>query len=203
MRWDPSPKTMQRRATSSIRVDEGLVLRPASKSHLPEIIEAFEETWPEVIRAMPWINPDKEIRPQIQEFIGDTERKGRAGLLHHWIMIRPWDGYVIGLIGFDRVTRSKEATWNLGYWVRSSEQRHGYARRSIDAVLGWLGQVGVLTVEVKVDPNNTPGSKTVTQTVSKWKGERCVSGDSAITVAGIRTLHECHLIEVGTETSSN
>ena len=203
MRWDPSPKTMQRRATSSIRVDEGLVLRPASKSHLPEIIEAFEETWPEVIRAMPWINPDKEIRPQIQEFIGDTERKGRAGLLHHWIMIRPWDGYVIGLIGFDRVTRSKEATWNLGYWVRSSEQRHGYARRSIDAVLGWLGQVGVLTVEVKVDPNNTPGSKTVTQTVSKWKGERCVSGDSAITVAGIRTLHECHLIEVGTETPSN
>ncbi len=203
MRWDPSPKTMQRRATSSIRVDEGLVLRPASKSHLPEIIEAFEETWPEVIRAMPWINPDKEIRPQIQEFIGDTERKGRAGLLHHWIMIRPWDGYVIGLIGFDRVTRSKEATWNLGYWVRSSEQRHGYARRSIDAVLGWLGQVGVLTVEVKVDPNNTPGSKTVIQTVSKWKGERCVSGDSAITVAGIRTLHECHLIEVGTETSSN
>tara|TARA_B100000902_G_C27213669_1_gene865788 strand:- start:620 stop:1204 length:585 start_codon:yes stop_codon:yes gene_type:complete len=194
---------MQRRATSSIRVDEGLVLRPASKSHLPEIIEAFEETWPEVIRAMPWINPDKEIRPQIQEFIGDTERKGRAGLLHHWIMIRPWDGYVIGLIGFDRVTRSKEATWNLGYWVRSSEQRHGYARRSIDAVLGWLGQVGVLTVEVKVDPNNTPGSKTVIQTVSKWKGERCVSGDSAITVAGIRTLHECHLIEVGTETSSN
>lgn len=197
MRRAPFPKTMHRRATSSIRVDEGLVLRPASKPHIPEIVEAFEETWPDVIRAMPWINPDKEIRPQIEEFIGDTERKGRTGLLHHWIMIRPWDGYVIGLIGFDRVTRSDRATWNLGYWVRSSEQRHGYARRSIDAALGWLGQVGELIVEVKVDSNNIPGSKTVLRTVRKWKGERYVPGDSAITVAGVRTMHECHLIEVG------
>ena len=197
MRWSSSPKIMHRRAPSSIRVDEGLVLRPASRTLTPEIVEAFEETWPDVIRAMPWINPDNEIRPQIEDFIADTERKGRTGLLHHWIMIRPWDGYVIGLIGFDRVTRSNRATWNLGYWVRSSEQRHGYARRSIDAALGWLGQVGELIVEVKVDPNNAPGSKTVVRTIRKWKGERCVSGDSAITVAGVRTMHECHLIEVG------
>ena len=188
---------MHRRATSSIRVDEGLVLRPESRTHTPEIVEAFEETWPDVIRAMPWINPDNEIRPQIEDFIADTERKGRTGLLHHWIMIRPWDGYVIGLIGFDRVTRSNRATWNLGYWVRSSEQRHGYARRSIDAALDWLGQGGELIVEMKVDPNNAPGSKTVVRTVKKWNGERCVSGDSAITVAGVRTMHECHLIEVG------
>ena len=192
---------MHRRATSSIRVDEALVLRPVSKSHIPEIVEAFEETWPDVIRAMPWINPDKEIRPQIENFVQETERKGRTGFLHHWIMIRPWDGYVLGVIGFDRVTRSDRATWNLGYWVRSSEQRHGYARRSIDAVLGWLGQVGDIIVEVKVDPNNAPGSKTVIRTVRKWKGERCVSGDSAITVAGVRTMHECHLIEVGPEPS--
>ena len=197
MRWSPSPKIMHRRATSSIRVDEGLVLRPESRTHTPEIVEAFEETWPDVIRAMPWINPDNEIRPQIEDFIGDTERKGRTGLLHHWIMIRPWDGYVIGLIGFDRVTRSDRATWNLGYWVRSSEQRHGYARRSIDAALDWLGQGGELIVEMKVDPNNAPGCKTVVRTVKKCNGERCVSGDSAITVAGVRTMHECHLIEVG------
>jgi len=201
MRRSPSTKIMHRRATSSIRVDEGLVLRPATKNNIPEIVEAFEETWPDVIRAMPWINPDKEIKSQIENFIRDTERKGRTGLLHHWIMVRPWDDYVIGLIGFDRITRSDRATWNLGYWVRSSEQRHGYARKSIDAALSWLGQVGELIVEVKVDPNNAPGSKTVIRTVRKWNGERYLSGDSAITVAGVRTLHECHLIEVGPESS--
>ena len=197
MRRTTVARPMQRRATSSIRVDEGLVLRPASKRYIPEIIEAFNETWPDVMRAMPWINPDRDTKSQIENFILDTERKGRAGLLHHWCMIRPWDGYVVGLLGFDRVTRSERAVWNLGYWVRSSEQRHGYARRSIEASLHWLAQTGKILVEVKVDPNNNPGLKTVEMILKKWGGERCVSGDSAITVAGVRTLHHCHLIEIG------
>jgi len=192
---------MSRRATVSIRVDDGLVLRPASPSVLTELQEAFEETWPEVSRAMPWIDIERDLKQQILSFLDETQRLGRSGLLHHWVMIRPWDGFLIGLVGFDRVTRSERATWNLGYWVRSSEQRHGYARRSIDSVLDWLGQVGEMIVEVKVDPNNTAGSKTVIRTVRKWKGERCVSGDSPITVAGIRTMHECHLIELGPGTS--
>ena len=197
MVWRSSSRPLQKRATSSIRIDDGLVLRPASKIHISDIVEAFEETWPEVIRAMPWINPDIEIRAQIEDFINDTETKGKSGILHHWVMIRPWDGYLLGLVGFDRVTRSSEAMWNLGYWVRSSEQRHGYARKSIDATLGWIRHTGNITVEMKVDPNNLPGSKTVHRTVKKWGGERCASGDSAITVAGVRTRHECHLIHIG------
>ena len=199
MVWSRSPGTRHKRATSSISVDEGLVLRPATKSHTSEILEAFEETWPDVMRAMPWVNPDKDAKTQISDFILDTERKGRAGLLHHWVMIRPWDGYLIGLIGFDRVTRSSRAKWNLGYWVRSSEHRHGYARRSIDAVLAWIGQIEEQVIEIKVDPNNIPGSKTVTRTVRKWKGKRHAPGDSAITVAGVRTMHECHLLEIRPE----
>jgi len=197
MRRSQPQRYMHRRATSSIQIDEGLVLRPASRTHLPDIIEAFEETWPEVIRAMPWINPDKDVNPQIKDFIEDTERKGRAGLLHHWAMIRPWDGYLLGLVGFDKVTRSDRAVWNLGYWVRSSEQQHGIARKSIDATLKWLGQMDRVTVELKVDPKNVPGRNTVMRAVRNWAGQRCVSGDSAITVSGIRTLHECHVIEVG------
>ena len=197
MRHSPSQRSMLRRATSSIRVDDGLVLRPASSTHVSDIIEAFEETWPDVIRAMPWINPDKEVNAQIEDFVQETERKGRAGLLHHWVMVRPWDEFILGLVGFDRVTRSNRAVWNLGYWVRSSEQQHGIARKSIDAALRWLGQIEDLAVELKVDPKNEAGRHTVMRTVRNWGGERCIEGDSAITVAGVRTLHECHIIVVG------
>ncbi|MAS88840.1 MAG: hypothetical protein CMA33_03210 [Euryarchaeota archaeon] len=197
MRHSSPQRPMLRRATSSIRVDDGLVLRPASNIHVSDIIEAFEETWPDVIRAMPWINPDKEVNAQIEDFVQETERKGRAGLLHHWVMVRPWDEFILGLVGFDRVTRSNRAVWNLGYWVRSSEQQHGIARKSIDAALRWLGQIEDLAVELKVDPKNEAGRHTVMRTVRNWGGERCIEGDSAITVAGVRTLHECHIIVVG------
>ena len=197
MRHSPSQRSMLRRATSSIRVDDGLVLRPASSTHVSDIIEAFEETWPDVISAMPWINPDKEVNAQIEDFVQETERKGRTGLLHHWVMVRPWDEFILGLVGFDRITRSNRAVWNLGYWVRSSEQQHGIARKSIDAALRWLGQIEDLAVELKVDPKNEAGRHTVMRAVRNWGGERCIEGDSAITVAGVRTLHECHIIAVG------
>ena len=190
---------MQRRATTTIKVDDGLQMRPANTTHLDTLQEAFEETWPEVSRAMPWILPEKEIEPQLADFLDETERTGRVGRMHHWVLNRPWDEAVLGLLGFDRVTRSAEAEWNLGYWVRSSEQRRGVASRAIEAALTWLGELESVSIELKVDPNNAAGKRTVERTVRRWKGSRCVSGDSAITVAGVRTPHECHLITIGPE----
>jgi RimJ/RimL family protein N-acetyltransferase len=174
-----------------------MVLRPANTSHSIDLREAFEETWPEVSRAMPWILPEQEIGNQIDEFLDEAERMGRVGRMHHWVILRPWDSTILGLIGFDTVTRSLEADWNLGYWVRSSEQRRGIATRAIEAVLLWLGDLQNTQIELKVDPNNLAGKHTVERTVRKWGGSRCVRGDSSITVAGIRTEHECHIIEVG------
>ena len=188
---------MVRRTTSSIRIDDNLVLRPVGLDHAEELIEAFEETWPEVSRAMPWINPDSPIPSQIEDFLEESERLGRTGRMHHWTMIRPWDNGFLGLIGYDNVTRSSVAKWNLGYWVRSSAQRHGIARKSINAVLSWMGEAESMIIEVKVDPLNLAGQGTVLQTVRNWNGERCVSGDSAVTVAGVRTVHECHIIQIG------
>ena len=76
-------------------------------------------------------------------------------------MVDPRSDRLIGLIGFDKVTRSKKSDWNLGYWVRSLDQRQGIARRSIDAVLKWIGEGSRVVIEVKVDPNNKAGLTTV------------------------------------------
>ena len=59
---------MSRRPTVSIRVDERLVLRPAALKNLENLTEAFQETWPEVSKAMPWINPDKDVKDQLSDF---------------------------------------------------------------------------------------------------------------------------------------
>ncbi|MFQ3343912.1 MAG: GNAT family N-acetyltransferase [Candidatus Poseidoniales archaeon] len=184
------------RATSSIRVNDNLILRPVTLEYLSDLIEAFEETWPEVSWAMPWIVPEKPLRQQIADFITETEEKGRKGILHHWVMMRSWDNFALGLIGFDRITRSGKAVWNLGYWVRSSEQQHGIARMSADAALGWIRERKPICIELKVDPQNVPGRSTVLRIVKEWNGERCIEGDTAITISGIRTVHECYLVEI-------
>ena len=189
---------MGRRPTVSIRVDDRLVLRPAALKNLERLTEAFLETWPEVSRAMPWINPDEDVEKQLSDFLDEAERMGRAGLLHHWTMEDPRSDRLMGLIGYDRVTRSNKSDWNLGYWVRSLDQRQGIARRSIDAVLKWIGEGSQTVIEVKVDPNNKAGLTTVRRALRDWGGVRAPEGDASITVAGLRTMHHCHLIEVGT-----
>ena len=74
---------MLRRATTTIRVDDTLVLRPATEEYSEALLEAFEETWPEVSRAMPWINPDMPFDSQMQDFLIETEGMGGSGMLHH------------------------------------------------------------------------------------------------------------------------
>ena len=64
---------MLRRATTTIRVDDTLVLRPAMEEYSEALLEAYEETWPEVSRAMPWINPDTPFESQMQDFLAETE----------------------------------------------------------------------------------------------------------------------------------
>ena len=184
------------RTTSSIRVNDNLILRPATQEYLSDLIEAFEETWPEVSWAMPWIVSEKPLYSQISNFINETEEKGRKGILHHWVIIRAWDNFVLGLIGFDRITRSDKAVWNLGYWVRSSEQQRGIARMSVDAALDWIKEKKPVFIELKVDPNNIPGRSTVFRIVNDWNGKRHIEGDAAITISGLRTMHECYLVEI-------
>lgn len=98
MRVRASAVDMQLRATTTIMVDDELVMRPANTTYTRDLLEAFEETWPEVSRAMPWILPENEIEPQIADFLDETERTGRVGRMHHWVLIRPWDEAVLGCL---------------------------------------------------------------------------------------------------------
>ena len=50
--------------------------RPASFKNLEDLTEAFLETWPEVSRAMPWINPDRDVEGQLSDFLDEAERMG-------------------------------------------------------------------------------------------------------------------------------
>ena len=65
---------MGKRATASIRIDESLVLRPAGPSVLEDLREAFEETWPDVSRAMPWIKQDDGLSDQISLFLEEKPK---------------------------------------------------------------------------------------------------------------------------------
>jgi RimJ/RimL family protein N-acetyltransferase len=183
--------------TPLLEIDEQTFLRPVEMSLLDELLVACEESWPEVLQAMPWLELSEALEPQLEEFLTDVERLGRAGMLHHWtIYSRDATERMQGLIGFDRSTKSPDAHWNLGYWVRRSGQRRGLATSSIDRVLQWIGgaQGGPVAVELSVDPGNIAGAATVEAACMRWCGRRHPSGDSVVDVAGEQIPHACYII---------
>ena len=186
--------------TPTLVVDDELLLRPADPVHHSQFCVAFEESMPDVLPAFPWFEMDVETPEQLLDYLREVERMGRAGMLYHWVIIaRGEQGEserFLGLVAFDRTTRTRYGAWNLGYWVRSDETRKGVASRSVDRALEWMaGSQGTpFAVEVTVDPNNEAGILTATSICARWQGRREQSGDGLVEVAGEQRQHITFLL---------
>ncbi len=75
------------RAIPTLVVNDDLVLRPAGPIHLEPLIDAFQESWPDVVQALPWYEIDLEMESQPRDYLADVERMGRTGMAYHWVII--------------------------------------------------------------------------------------------------------------------
>ena len=53
-----------------------LRLLPAGPIHLSDIIEAMDESGDEIYQAMPWLELDEPIPPQVAEYLQDVQQYG-------------------------------------------------------------------------------------------------------------------------------
>jgi RimJ/RimL family protein N-acetyltransferase len=174
------------RTIPTLIVDDELVLRPVGPMHLEALVEAFEESTPEVIHGLPWYNIEEEMLAQLQGYLIDVNQMGKTGRAHHWAIIDSNDESFLGLLALDRFTRTQRAHWNIGYWVRRSACRRGIAKRTSMKALDWLSttQGGPTAVEITVDPNNEAGLATCNSLVKAWDGVRAPEADGEVEVAG-------------------
>ena len=174
------------RTIPTLIVDDELVLRPVGPMHLEALVEAFEESTPEVIHGLPWYNIEEEMLAQLQVYLIDVNQMGKTGRAHHWAIIDSNDETFLGLLALDRFTRTQRAHWNIGYWVRRSACRRGIAKRTSMKALDWLSttQGGPTAVEITVDPNNEAGLATCNSLVKAWNGVRAPEADGEVEVAG-------------------
>ena len=186
--------------TPTLTVDDNLLLRPVGAVHHSQFCIAFEESMPDVLQATPWFEPDEETPEQLLDYLREVEIMGRGGLLHHWAIIARGEQEeserFLGLVAFDRTTRTRYGAWNLGYWVRSDSTLRGVASRSVDRALEWLAgsQGAPFAVEVTVDPENKAGMQTAASICGRWQGRREQSGDGIVEVAGEKLHHITFLL---------
>ncbi len=169
-----------------------LQLSPAGPEHLESVLAGVEQSRPEVHRALPWVEWDQDLGPQIQEYLEEVDRLGRGGLTHHWVVLE--DGEMGGLVALDHTPHLVVGHWNLGYWIRNEHQGQGLAGRAIDAALDWVGRGGLTSLEIRVDPANIAGVATAESVARRWRGHRLVEGDREVEVEGEMVMHHCWLI---------
>ena len=179
------------RAIPTLVVNDDLVLRPAGPIHLEPLIDAFQESWPDVVQALPWYEIDLEMESQLRDYLADVERMGRIGMAYHWVIISRADESFLGLVAFDRTTRTQRGEWNLGYWVVKGATRRGIANLTSDRALEWISttQGAPTAVEITVDPKNEAGVATCESLVRRWGGRRAEEGDGQVQVGGHLTEH--------------
>ncbi|MDP6325828.1 MAG: GNAT family N-acetyltransferase [Candidatus Thalassarchaeaceae archaeon] len=184
------------RTIPTLIVDDELVLRPVGPMHLEALVEAFEESTPEVIHGLPWYDIEEEMLVQLQDYLIDVNNMGKTARAYHWAIIDSRDETFLGLLALDRFTRTQRAHWNIGYWVRRSACRRGIAKRTSMKALDWVSttQGGPTAVEITVDPNNEAGLATCNSLVNAYNGVRAIEGDGEVEVAGKSRHHITFLL---------
>lgn len=141
---------------------ERLLIRPPQLSDILPCLEAIHETYDQLHRWMDWAR-----NPSGQE--GATDEHVRLGI-HQWqelqqgrpadplplFMFRRSDGRFLGASGYH------DCVWNvprleIGYWLRKSEQGHGYMTEAVYAISEVaLEQWQALRLTIACDASNLP-----------------------------------------------
>ena len=97
------------------------------------------------------------------DFRGRDERKGRVPS-HTWLTVRQSDGRVVGIVNYRPSPLTDfmlQYSGNIGYCIRPSERRKGYAKEQLRLTLEECRKAGEEKVLVTCDPVNIGSEKTI------------------------------------------
>ncbi len=132
---------------------ESLLLRPFRSDDAQPICEAVIESLDDLLPWLPWCHP--------RYTIDDTRTflEGRAAAYENdgeyaFAIVERADGRFVGACGINQIDEAN-ARANLGYWMRSSATRRGYATQATLILAGWVFQtLGLQRIEIVVAVGN-------------------------------------------------
>ncbi len=185
--------------TPELHVGEDLLLRPAANNVLVAMFDAYQEDPEAAQAALPWLDPNEDVRRQLRDMLYDIEAQNGNDRLHFWSIHTTGTDEFVGLIGLGDELQSHHAAFNLGYWVRLAHRKKGIATRCVNCIFTWLAErSNTTTVEIAVHPHNEAGLATADAICTAWNGERLPE------FIGIefneRTVpHHLHFVDLGPE----
>ena len=134
---------------------ERLVVRCWEPRDAAALTEAIDESVEHLSPWMPWVHHEPQTVDDRVELLRRFRGEFDLGTDFVYGILAPDDVRVVGGSGLH--TRVGDAAVEIGYWIRVSETRKGYASEAVaaltQAAFAWCG---VDRVEINVDPENEP-----------------------------------------------
>jgi|TARA_B100001540_G_C15725190_1_gene604937 RimJ/RimL family protein N-acetyltransferase len=156
-------------------------------------MNAINEKPEDLMNAMPWVKTSRKIRPQIINFVLESEIQSDCGEINLWSIKKTDTNELIGLIGVDNMTH-QGGDLNFGYWVKYSFQKRGIASKVIPEVLKWLSKVhNTKTLEITVNPDNISGLATCKYIIRKMKLDENVFQETILLHHNKKVLYHTYM----------
>ena len=186
--------------TPELDLDQGLMLKPVSKSILPSLLEAYNEDPAAAQTALPWLDASFNVQGQLSDMLFDVESQAGADRLHVWWICKPEGNTFVGLVGLGDELQLIGSSYNLGYWVRPSYQRKGIAIMAANRIFTWLddrarNEEQHHRIEITVHPHNVAGLATATRICQAWQGET-VEEFIGIEIGERTVPHRLHIVDL-------
>lgn len=130
-----------------------LLLRVPAPEFAEAVIEAIRESFEELHQWMAWAREIPDLATERTHLEG-VRRHMVAGESLDYFLFRRSDQRLLGACGFPRIDRPA-GCYEIGYWIRSSDTGHGYAREAVHrcAVLAFAS-LGAERVEIRMSDRN-------------------------------------------------
>jgi RimJ/RimL family protein N-acetyltransferase len=162
----------------TLRVSPPVVLRPLTLADVPEIYAAVNESRAELARWMPWCTPDYD-QSGVAAFVENSAMDRQVGRAYEF-GIFDVDGVFLGNCGLNTLNVENKLA-NLGYWVRSSRTRRGFATSAVGALARWgFENTGLNRLEIVVALGNVASQRVAERAFALREGtlrQRLVLGD--------------------------
>ena len=138
--------------------NETLHLRPFRMEDGETIYQAVRESRRELGEWLSWCHPDYTIQDTLQFLGGRVEAFRKDGECAFAIIERA-SGRFVGATGINQVDKSALRA-NLGYWLRTSATKRGYATEAAKMVARWAFEsLGLERIEIVAATGNVASQK--------------------------------------------
>jgi ribosomal-protein-serine acetyltransferase len=115
--------------------DDRVLLRPYQHEDIDELFRAASESIQEVGQWLPWCHNDY-TRQESSAWVESRPQAWRDGVEYSFAIIDAASGLLVGGCGLNQFDYDRQRC-NLGYWVRTTALRNGYATAATRMLARW------------------------------------------------------------------